>query len=319
MKQVECTRALLVRVFEKPGLMEWAHIIITPEQNTAQNGYGKEPLLTDKTKLLDIWSKFYGETFPTYEEAQSDATGRFIQLQNGDYFNIPVYKKRMRLVIEPYLLEANERGKEEQRQVYCHIVGLGLGVWQIWSGQAELILDVYADIIREHNLSWISDIDFSWFPTEYTSCGGVENGQIFKTDTNVIKIHFSKRNPAAKLIEKDERKLIVAQYAWDGNAYPGNEYWAKMFAASGDPAAACCSTISELQNPLINTCVIENKFFVTGSAEINGSNKLSSQYKFPENKNFWSLSWSTIRRNILFLGLPLAGLLVGWLYYRSHK
>ena len=124
------------------------------------------------------------------------------------------------------------------------------------------MLQVYADIIRSRNLSFIADIDFSWFPEQYSTCGGVGNLQLFKTASNSIMIHFSKRNPADLLTGQDAGKLLVAMYAWDGNAYPGNEYWNKLFTASGDPAAACCSTIAELQNPLINAAVSAANLFV---------------------------------------------------------
>lgn len=251
--------------FEKPGSMEWEHMIVTPEQNRPENGYGdKVDESNSKSKLLNIWSRFYQETFPTFAQAHADLSGRFISLGNNKYLDGAVYKKRMRLVLEPFLVDAHERGKKHNKKVYCHVVGLGLGVWQVSSQQAQLMLEVYADIIRARNLSYIADIDFSWFPNEYKTCGGVGNMQLFKTNNNVIKIHFSQRNPADLLTGEDADKLLVAMYAWDGNAYPGNEYWDGMFAASGDPAAACCSTIAELQNPLINSSVSSHRLFVVG-------------------------------------------------------
>jgi Domain of unknown function (DUF4804) len=162
----------------------------------------------------------------------------------------------MKYVLEPFLNEANRRGEMAKKKVYVHVVGLGLGVWQLADEQRRLFVEVCVDIIKNNRLSHIADVDFSniKMATDSATLGGVSEGQMVKTaDGNEVKIHFSMKDPAERLVGRDEGKLLVACYAWDGNAYPGNEYWLGALSASGDPAAACCSTIAELQNPEINT------------------------------------------------------------------
>jgi hypothetical protein len=109
--------------------------------------------------------------------------------------------------------------------------------------------DVYAEVLADHPRigTWISDLDFSWFPSG-TTCGGIRDGG----RVGDVTIHFSGRAPADPI---EEKRLVVAMYAWDGNSYPGNEYWEGALAASGDPAAAGCSMIAELQNPDVNPAV----------------------------------------------------------------
>ena len=55
----------------------------------------------------------------------------------------------------------------------------------------------------------------------------------------------------------DPGKLLVAQYAWDGNAFPGNEYWLGQLSGSGDPAAAACSTIPLIHNVDFNPGLLD--------------------------------------------------------------
>ena len=181
--------------FEKAGLMEWAHMIVTPEQNTKKNGYGFHN--ESNSTVLGIWSKFYDEKFPTFKEAQADTSGRFIQIKLNLYLDSLVYKKRMHMVIEPFLVNANYQGEQYQKKVYCHAVGLGLGVWQISPIQARLLLEVFNDILNNHDFKWISDIDFSWFPQEYDSMVKIKHLETFKNHyKNEIKIHYSKRKHA---------------------------------------------------------------------------------------------------------------------------
>jgi hypothetical protein len=239
--------------FERPECVEWRHLIVTEDQNTHGKGYGTEAdTEAPATRLVRLWARFYGrETLPSFAEAAADQSGRYLRLGGGALFDRELYKRRVRWVIEPFLLDANARAEAAGRPAYVHAVGLGLGVWRVHLEQVDLMLEVYAEALRALALPRVADLDFSWFRGA-EACGGVRSGEQFRAGENDIRIHFSKREPAARLAGENEGKLLVAMYAWDSNAFPGNEYWLGMLGASGDPAAACCSTIPELQNPDVN-------------------------------------------------------------------
>lgn len=234
--------------FEKPGLMEWRHMIITPEQNTSSLGYGAE---AKRDFLLDSWAKFYGLShFPSFSEVQADNSGNYIKIRENLYLNKAVFQQRMRKSIEPFLLDANQEAAKLGKKAYVHAVGIGLGAWLLTPEQGKLTIEVYKEIVSEYSLNHIADIDFSWFPEGSERAFEANEERV----VNHVKFHFSKRNPAMNLPQEDKEKLLIAVYAWDSNSYPGNEYWLgnESLAASGDPAAACCSNIVELQNPEIN-------------------------------------------------------------------
>lgn len=222
--------------FERALVMEYSHMIVTPQQNTTANGYGSKASKGRTTDILRLWARFYQRPFlPDWPEAQKEIAS-YIQLP-GCLFDADIYKQRVRMSIEPFLLDANERGALAPSGAYIVAVGIGLGVWAIHSlMQASLMLEVYQELLHAHELVNVAVLDFSWFPAEVQ--GNVTH--------NRIDICFSRRNPADRICAN---MLLVAMYAWDGNAYPGNEYWIGELSNSGDPAAACCSAIALLQNP----------------------------------------------------------------------
>lgn len=268
--------------FEKRGVMDSRFILVTREQNTSENGYGVDADKNSRNaQLLKIWydmicpSARRDATFPSYESVKKLQLQDSVAFQHrystftemGStqletvYFDKLLYKGRMKLTITSFLRCANNQLAHLKRysagwtSVHVRAVGLGLGVWKIISEQNQLLLDAYAEVLREESFPFISDLEFMYFGrNDGAKCGGVGTNETFcegpPGSPNSIRIHFTLGNPADKL---DDNKLLVAQYAWDGNAFPGNEYWLGSLSASGDPAAACCSTISELQNPCINS------------------------------------------------------------------
>jgi hypothetical protein len=259
--------------FKKEGVQEYELFLATYRQNRLEDGFGWEgaPCRNEhpafqRRKLWAqlLWQK---DAFPSYEEACADRSGRFLGVADGVLLDTVGFHRRMTWVIEPFLLVANALAGEKAQSAYVHCVGLGLGVWlgdcNTEIGELEVAMQqfkVYVEVLGRHDFLNVSVVDLSWFPM----CLGIEakkralpgltwqsdqEAQIPDKSGRKVVLRLSQRNPAAPI---PEGHLLVAQYAWDGNAYPGNEYWQGSRMGSGDSAAASCSTIGELQNPSIN-------------------------------------------------------------------
>lgn len=181
----------------------------------------------------------------------SSSLGRLSTKTVDTDFDIEMYKARMRTTIDILLLEASSRARDAGKKAYIHVVGLGLGVWQIRSEQDIYYVETFTealDDLRKFRIKFLGTLDFSWIQVPAETQEQVRQAAAF----HHIDVIFSKRNPAAKLHGDKSRQLLVLSYAWDGNSFPGNEYWMGLLNASGDPAAACMSQISELHNPVLN-------------------------------------------------------------------
>ena len=244
--------------FERPYLMEWQDMMVT-----AQDSYSTH--LEDGTANHDpkrqvyraaqksMWAKFYGienedlktkagtpHKHPTLAEAKADVTGRFVDTGNGQYLDTHVFKKMLKLRLAAVLQEANDRGQEADKKAYVHLAGLGLGVWQKSDKQNEIFYDVVVDLLKEMKLPHVEDVDLSWIS------GNESRHPIGKIEAiNGKNLHNTNNDPSIMDRPGNHKKgkLLVQDFAWDGNSFGGNEYWFKMYGASGDPAAACSAPI----------------------------------------------------------------------------
>lgn len=162
-------------------------------------------------------------------------------------FDVLMYKARCRVTAEMFLLEANARAAEAGKKAWAYVVGLGLGVWQHTCEQREWYVSAWGEALDAlADLPHVGTVEFAYISG---LSAGVQEEVSDLAAHKGIRVVFTQRDPAEKL---QSGELLVLSYAWDGNAFPGNEYWLGSLDGSGDPAAACMSTVAELHNPLVN-------------------------------------------------------------------
>ena len=98
---------------------------------------------------------------------------------------------------------------------------------------------------QQKSISYLKEVEFIWIPEASKTL--IHDDLLPGTD---VKITFSKEDPFSRRMGDNDLK--VAMFAWDGNSFPGNEYWDGLLEASGDPAAASCTQIPQLHNAYIN-------------------------------------------------------------------
>lgn len=242
--------------FQRPFFMEYQDIVITPQQNIPENGYGQQDHKDDtnhgnslwtyiKNRLFAkgnndlvsrkeyrlLWQKFYQEQGFAYDQIQKDHQrfGDVVIPNSQAIFDNVVMKKRYAISFDTLLLEAQYRAAKLNKQAYVHVVGIGLGNWRIAEQQSKIFLETFSQRVKHllPKLNNIGALHFSWFDID--QWGDLKHNGFIVSDTHPlggIRTLLANRNPADKLKEAEfENMLLVVSYAWDGNALPGNEFW----------------------------------------------------------------------------------------------
>ncbi|XP_052743885.1 uncharacterized protein LOC112043752 isoform X2 [Bicyclus anynana] len=294
--------------FHRRGKMEYEDILVTEEQNIPKNGYGiKGWRLVDVFRSKDarernlmwrrMWAEFYDIENSTFEDISRQTKGeqdeqksyeqRFYTIQNLKYtypiFDNQAYYRRITIIAESTLLEADHRAREAGKMAFVNVIGCGLGAWLISPHQADVyvlsFLERVSAMLSARALDHVADVNFAYIKT------GQDVQDIFSSKEAAndkspsrswffienkehpnggINVQMQNREPSSRLGGAQAGKLLVMTYPWDSNAHPGNEWWFGSLMTSGDPAAACSTQVAELHNAHINPAVSGHNVRVIG-------------------------------------------------------
>nr|CAD7402943.1 unnamed protein product [Timema poppensis] len=83
---------------------------------------------------------------------------------------------------------------------------------------------------------------------------------------------YEKYDKYKKYGEVENQGFLVTCYAWDGNSWPGNEFWDGHYGSTGYSASAASKYIAQLHNPVFNVRLQGNYRIIGAEDQIN--NKL---------------------------------------------
>lgn len=237
---------------------------------------------TNVHKSDDFWiKKVFSEAFPEGKIPLKKEISLKPEIYGSIYeadVNVVYLEKRLMLSILPYIQEAISRGHEMKQDIFCAVPAIGGGVWRGKVNPDIIIKLIITGVLKflDENFSYetfhplkalalpkfpIVNFYMSFKPKNRIKEIKIQENDkisiIFKEPHDHEIIIFNKfRYVAEPLPENFENCLSIAAYAWDGNSYPGNEYWIGCLG-SFDPQAIFCSLLGQFQNPEINTKICD--------------------------------------------------------------
>ncbi|KAL7035170.1 hypothetical protein ACKWTF_008254 [Chironomus riparius] len=248
----------------KPNFME--HRFTLPRSKD----FDAKVFKSDKFWIEKVYSDAFPEkVIPTIQDIQTKP-----DIYNKIYINgvNEVYlEKRLMLSVLPYMQEAMSRGVEKDKDVFCSVPAIGAGVWAkcingsiihrlIVKGVLKF-LDSYDDHPNLKHLKALAlPVEDPKMYSGFAASGNIKEIKVVNENIVItfkepvdhkLKIINRSRYVAELLPEEFRDCISIAGYAWDGNSYPGNEYWFGMMG-SFDPQAINCSLLGQFQNPEVN-------------------------------------------------------------------